>query len=887
MATIPSVSFIEKPSATQPIQVGVRNRVLVIGEFDRGPTIPTYIGGGSDFAVRYGSDPTHNGSLGVQAALEQGALNIAALRVLGNEKRAYGQFNITGIATNAAGTSYDSQKLSLLASTIGAAVPNLNTVLRTSIQTSGRYTGSTSSVYNFYVATNFNPTAVTGYVLKAAVGSTPAVTVNIPANSWLLTYVINDPGAGQLSSSDFVGVTNYILVTAPSNLASAPLSVSTIVYGSNATYSGTTSAGIDGLGVILGFNIQTSLDLIQGQIFSVTASNFNSLFTPITVSPSTSNEILFNLIQSNWQDTGPIGTISLASGSNSGGYIYASNDYKGQIGNNLSYSLQFAVPDGLVKASVTSTYVAATGNTAASYTLTLANTALAQYIRPGATVSDGGTNISSSAPTVTAINSSTGVITLSGGLTASISTAFAVTFTNTSGINIAQSGINSSGFSTLSGGINGPIYASRDLYNIQGVKLVTLVAVSPGIWANNLSISISNTANPGQFTINISDNNAANFNPPLSAESFIVNLSNFSNTDGSLTDLNSSKYVRGFFAPYIVSGSNYSASLVYDWPQRLLPPIAAVTDSISLANPNNFGKAILTNFSLVNGNNGPTVQNSDYYAAIDAAKQLPVHILVTPGITDIGVQSALIAHCESSTELEQLRICVLQAPRYLTPNQAASTTSSFSSDRAVMVVGWGTYRSSPLDYGNYNLPLDCVLAGRLSALPFYVSPAARRSSGAIGSIYACDTDPYATYSQLQAYAAANLEIVARDPSTQGYYFFTGSSLSNLPDLNHITYRRTYDLVRMDLYDNLQSYKSEPLTATLVNLVTTAINAYMNNRLNAGQIASFNTNNTSVIPSSDPNTLTISFSFAPLGSADIITVYLQRDASGQFLNVTSK
>jgi hypothetical protein len=886
MATIPSVNFIEQASSTQPIQTGVRNRVLVIGEFDRGPLGPTYIGGASDFAVRYGADPTNNGSLGVQAILDQGAVNIAALRVIGNEKRAYGQFNITGVATSAPGTNYDSQQLSLLASTIGNVVPNLNTVLRTNIEASGRYTGSTSSVYNFYVATNFNSTAVTGYVLKAAVGSSPAVTVNIPANSWLLTYVNNAPDAGQLSSSDFVGATNYILVTAPSNLASAPLSVATTVYGVNATYPTPTSGGIDGLGLTLGFSIQTSLDLVQGQIFSVTASNFNSLFTPIKVVPNTTNEVLFNLIQSNWQNTGPIGNISLASSSYSNGYIYASNSYPGQYGNNLSYSLKFAVPDGTVEASVTSTYTAATGNTAASYTLTLANTSLTQYIRPGATVSDGGTNININAPTVTSINSATGVITLSGGLTASISTAFAVTFTNTSGLSIAQVNVNNNGFSTFTSGIDGPKYATRDLYNIQGVKLITLIAVSPGIWANDLSISITNTSNPGQFIINIVDNNANNFNPPLNAESFIVNISNFSQTDGSLIDLNGSNYIRGFFVPYLTNGTNYTASLIYDWPQRLLPPIASISDPLDLANPVNYGKTILTNFNLQKGSNGPIVQNSDYYAAIDQAYKIPVHILVTPGVTDIGVQSALIAHCEASTELEQLRVCILQAPRFLKPEQAKAITSSLSSARAVMVVGWGTYRGSALDYGNYNLSLDSVLAGRLSALPFYVNTAARRSSGPIGSIYACDTDPYATYSQLQVYAAANLEVVARDPSTQGYYFFTGASLSPSPDLNHISYRRAYDIVRMDLYDNLQTYKSEPLTSTLVTLVTGAINAYMNNKLNSGQIAYFNNSSTSVNAGNTPNTLAVSFSFAPLGSADSITVYIQRDASGQFINSSS-
>jgi hypothetical protein len=141
MSNIPSVSFVESSSGVLPVVFGVRNRVLVIGEFDRGPTIPTFLGGYKDFSVRYGSSPDKNGSLGVQAVYEQGATNVAAIRVLGNEKRAHGDFTVSGITTNLPGTNYDYQTLSLNVNSISKVIPYTDTVLRTNITAVGTYAG--------------------------------------------------------------------------------------------------------------------------------------------------------------------------------------------------------------------------------------------------------------------------------------------------------------------------------------------------------------------------------------------------------------------------------------------------------------------------------------------------------------------------------------------------------------------------------------------------------------------------------------------------------------------------------------------------------------------------------------------------------------------------
>ncbi len=144
---VPSINFTEQNIGTVPILPGIRNRIGIVGEFSRGPAnVARFIGGYTDFADTYGSDIAL-GSLGFQAAWDQGARNFMVTRVLGSSKPAAGSVTFTGIATKV-------NTLYLNLSFIGEAVDQNSSFapLLTTVVTSGTYSGTVSGRYYFYVS---------------------------------------------------------------------------------------------------------------------------------------------------------------------------------------------------------------------------------------------------------------------------------------------------------------------------------------------------------------------------------------------------------------------------------------------------------------------------------------------------------------------------------------------------------------------------------------------------------------------------------------------------------------------------------------------------------------------------------------------------------------
>jgi hypothetical protein len=198
-----------------------------------------------------------------------------------------------------------------------------------------------------------------------------------------------------------------------------------------------------------------------------------------------------------------------------------------------------------------------------------------------------------------------------------------------------------------------------------------------------------------------------------------------------------------------------------------------------------------------------------------------------------------------------------------------------------MVAGWATYRGI-IGATRHGLSPDAILAGKLASIPFFVGPNARTTAGAIAGISEVDTRPYSSRSQLQRYTDAKLEIVHMDPALFTYHFMNGRTLSTNTQWDKVSYRRTFDVIRMDLAQNLQQYKSEPNTSDLRRRISSALDAYFSTRVRNGQISSYgNTSVTSPNPAS--NRIDIRVSIVPIYAADYIDVYLIRDDEG---NVSS-
>lgn len=446
------------------------------------------------------------------------------------------------------------------------------------------------------------------------------------------------------------------------------------------------------------------------------------------------------------------------------------------------------------------------------------------------------------------------------------------------GISITPIGAENAAF--MQGGEDGPRNAVRDFYNLQGVPLLRLVAVSEGSWGNQLRISIY-PINNKQFRLYIEDLNAGNFNPKLESESYIINLAECDD-QGFLDALKASNFVRGIFLPKYNSPTNFNIGLTATSPQRLAPANALITDPTDPAHPDYYGPTKLVQVSMLNGYEGPELTEVDYIKALAQLESEPVHIVLAAGIYEsLNVKAALITHAENSRELEGLRIAVLNARPGLSPNAAKQETLGFVSKRAVMVAGWATYAGQP-NATRFTLDPAAVYAGKLAATPFFAGPNARRTAGAVLNVTEVDTKPYCSMNALQIFTDARLEVLGVDPAIQTYVFINGRTLSNDSAWDKIFIRRTYDVIRMDLFELLQQYKSEPHTNLLRVQIVAAINAYMTEKLRASHIANFKP----AIADSSNNTpenyingeLNVSLSFLPLYAADYINVTLIRDSA---------
>lgn len=430
----------------------------------------------------------------------------------------------------------------------------------------------------------------------------------------------------------------------------------------------------------------------------------------------------------------------------------------------------------------------------------------------------------------------------------------------------------------MSGGVDGPKSAFKDFYALDGTLVLRLIATSQGGWGNQLRVSVY-SIDSNRYSLSITDLNSNQYNPSLVPESYIIDSFDI-DQNGFLNQLKDSKFVRGIFMPKFLNPSgDLSSSLRV--PQRLAPSNPFVTDSNDPAFASNYGPSYLTNISLEEGYDGPSSDESDYLYALNLMRSQPVHIVCCPGkYGSSSLKAALISHAEQSNELEGLRISVLNASPNLTPISANRESQGFRSNRAVMVAGWSTYSQQP-NTARFSLSPDAVYAGKLAAIPVFVGPNARRVAGSINSINEVTTSNYSNRSDLQIITDAKIEVIALDPAVGSYNFISAVTLSFDTTWEKVYLRRVHDMIRMDLYKALQNYKSEPLTETLRRELSSAIRAYMEEKVRRGEIASVgaviadSTNNNATTYSNYE--LNIYLEFLPIFSADYINITMVRNS----------
>jgi Phage tail sheath C-terminal domain/Phage tail sheath protein subtilisin-like domain len=429
----------------------------------------------------------------------------------------------------------------------------------------------------------------------------------------------------------------------------------------------------------------------------------------------------------------------------------------------------------------------------------------------------------------------------------------------------------------MSGGEDGARVAYRDFYSINGTPLLRLQANYVGDYGNNIRVSLYPDSQ-NSFRLEVSDLNAGNFNPRLGTESYVLNFNDL-DKDGLLNQLSESIYIKGIFLPKFTDPVDYDVKLVNQSPIRLAPADITVTDVDDIRHLDYYGPAKLLDVSLEDGYDGPAATDDDYIKAINALEAYPVHIVLAPGKYSSTIQQALLSHCEKVKDKDGLRVAILNARPNLSPNAAKQETVGLNSQRGVKVAGWATYAGQP-NSPRFGLSPDALYAGLLAAIPFFVSPHARKSAGSVRNITEVDTFRNSSSSALQLYTDAKLEVLHVDPATQAFFFTTGRTISSDPAWEKIYVRRSYDFIRQDLYDVLSYYIGEPHTLKLRVQIQVAVEQYLRQLAIDGMIANFE--NVLVGTENNPpglytqGQLNVSFEFLPLYAVDYIQISIIRN-----------
>lgn len=399
---------------------------------------------------------------------------------------------------------------------------------------------------------------------------------------------------------------------------------------------------------------------------------------------------------------------------------------------------------------------------------------------------------------------------------------------------------------SFTGGFDGPSFASKDFYALNGRPLLRVVAVSPGSYGNQIKVTVlpeSSSTGVASYEIVVTDTNSQG----ASTERWRLTNSEIS-ASGLYLATERSTLIRAYFLPRLLSPSttNLPESVFSLQPLRIAPALglqAAVFATGATAVSAQAGSFIRDaslagafNFRPSTTTRTETLQRG-YLSALSQMESEDVAYVLLPGLTygDTAFQTvfeAAIKQVNTARVENGLRVALFDAPVGITPRQLSPLTAAINSERVRLVVGHSTSRAFN---GRVYTQVGSSgkMAGLLAVRAPHISAASTYGGFLLNNVLSVDTKNSPDY--LNDLTNAHADVLYFDSGLGGYKFLNGITTSYDNNRRYGSVRAVMDQIISDLYANLQWIRSEPNTRELQRRVSAAVDARLQQGLRNGSL----------------------------------------------------
>lgn len=403
------------------------------------------------------------------------------------------------------------------------------------------------------------------------------------------------------------------------------------------------------------------------------------------------------------------------------------------------------------------------------------------------------------------------------------------------------------------GGRDGATYAYTDFYSLKGDAILRVVALNPGVYGNNIRVSIipdEVTSDSAKYYLEVEDTNPDVTLGGPKKELWYLDNRTVDNSSGVYLETRNSNLIRAYFLPVIEPVTVRELYTMVDQalyralPLRVAPPLEiqdrAYSGSVTKLTAQ--GSSFIAGVKLTRGSNF-TVETAEelvsarkdgYLAALRALENENVAWIVVAGIyygdNDFReVFEELKAQCERSTPLTGLRRGVVELPPNVSPRQAGVLRQIMDSDRIVQIAG--SVQGSLLNGKSYQTAgAGGIYVGVRLSRPPHFSPAAIEPNGTINGV--TFSNVRATPDNLDAFTRNGTEVVYYDGGLRVFKFLNGINTSRDNNKRYVSVMEIWDQMKSDLYDYLQYVRSQPNTRELQGQVASSVDAYLQTKMRA-------------------------------------------------------